>query len=753
MKIIKILLVSFSLLFVQQVFACGGWYYSSYYNVYLIQNMMHDGTLGLTYHNNRTEFDGNATEDNLKEWKAFFGDKYSQETLSELIYTQESNANKTKIYSSLNKSMQFEKDAFVKYMEFAKQCEEIALANDDPWDYEENHIDYVKINSLINEAKAEIKKSNNVFYKERYVFQLIKMHYYGENYDEAIKTYIDFFEKNDTKTVLKYWALNYKAGALKQSGDFTNANYNFLQSFINYSGGRHKAYFSMTFNNQLMFDNTLSLCKSNEEKAAFYFIRGVNNKSVVIEDLKKVLELAPNSEYAKILLANEIVKMEHSYWSKEEDQDWWYDDTEKIETNQLKNYIQEFIPLVEKAAKQNTNKVFWNISLAYLNTLNKDYTASSNILKAINTTDKFYIKQKQAIELLNYTLSHENLSIANENELGSMWYKYNNDTAKAYDDIYSWSSEPESINRLVADLLNEKYKNKNDFKSLLFGREDLISYRGEYNSIMKIENVQKLRAEIKNTDKTILLKYGVDLFLAGQSSFENLDRELDELEATLYMRNPENLSKAVALFEKSGISTPLKTNPFNMEIRDCIWGDWGDENSCNHKPTKYTKASFAKKLEEIKQIADSLNSAMDYFLLGNAYYNMTYYGPNWEALSYSRSGSYTTGFADCSIALNFYKKAIQLFNNDKEMQAKATFMAAKCEQNIYYNTVYEMDKWTDPIEWDWQNPKQGIINYNNQAAAAGYKTYFNSLEKDFKDTQYYQEIINECSYFDIYVSN
>jgi len=754
MKIIKLLLVSFSLLLLQQTQACGGWYYSDYYNIYRIDQMLPNGTLGLTYHNNKTEFVGNAVEDNLKEWEFFFGGKYTQKELANLIYTKETLYNLDSATKTLNKSMHFEVSAFNNYMSFAKECELISNADNDPWNYEKNEIDYNKINQLIKIATTNIKNSKNPFYKERYTFQLLKLLYYEKQYDKTIKTYDTFYTNNTTSSVLKYWALNYKAGAQMKINQTAEANYNFLKSFHYYAGNRHKSYYSMSFSDETQFNKVLELCQNNEEKAAFYFIRGVNRKSVVLEDLKQVLQLAPNSEYAEILMANEIVKMEHSYWevdSKYQDNEW-VEDVKKVSNNQLMKYIQEFIPIVKNNSEKLKNKTFWNITLAYLHTLNKSYQKSENILANINTKVENYQNQIEAIKLLNYIFLHPTLSTKNENELGKLWFAYNNGAALSYDNIYSYDKQLRSTNHLCMNLLHKYYKDKNDLKALLFSGVNLDYYKDEYTEKMELETIQSLRKQLKSSTKTTLLEYGIKIFLNEETNQNNLDNALKEIEATLYMRNPNTLQKAITLFSELPNATPIKTNPFNMEIKDCIWGSWGENESCNHKPSNYTKLTLAQKLLEIKNIAESKNSAMDYYLLGNAYYNMTYYGHAWETLSYFRSGSSNTGFTDCSIALNFYEKAIDLIEGNKEMQAKATFMAAKCEQNLYFDAVYEKDKWANPIEYNWENKKESIINYNNQAEAAGYRKHFKKLEQDYKDTKYYQEIIRECSYFDIYVS-
>ena len=63
-------------------------------------------------------------------------------------------------------------------------------------------------------------------------------------------------------------------------------------------------------------------------------------------------------------------------------------------------------------------------------------------------------------------------------------------------------------------------------------------------------------------------------------------------------------------------------------------------------------------------------------------------------------------------------------SSDKEFKAKATWMAAKCEQNRWYNTHPQHD------DKDIHPGK-----------------YYEQMKASFKDTKYYDEVIEECGYF------
>jgi hypothetical protein len=77
---------------------------------------------------------------------------------------------------------------------------------------------------------------------------------------------------------------------------------------------------------------------------------------------------------------------------------------------------------------------------------------------------------------------------------------------------------------------------------------------------------------------------------------------------------------------------------------------------------------------------------------------------------------------DLSKALGYFEKAISM-STDKELSARAAFMAARCEQKMSQSTK--------------------TVNK---------KKYFALLNTKYKDTQYYDKVIESCKYFKYYVN-
>jgi hypothetical protein len=224
-----------------------------------------------------------------------------------------------------------------------------------------------------------------------------------------------------------------------------------------------------------------------------------------------------------------------------------------------------------------------------------------------------------------------------------------------------------------------------------------------------------------------------------------------DIKGRLLMRDPEKLDAAVALFDSlpATYDFPLKVNPFNMSINDCV-------HCASYTAASFTRNSFVRKLAEIYQIAQETNSPTDYYLLGNAYYNMTYFGPAYEIMNYYRSGVSYDGFYDCRVAQSFYDKAMK-YAQDTESAAQACFMAAKAQQKVFYvKSLAEMDQtnyWYDKfIVDDWSGSTLTFEQVMGKMQAQGYMSYFKRLEAQYRQTRFFQRAIRECNYLNYYVS-
>lgn len=124
---------------------------------------------------------------------------------------------------------------------------------------------------------------------------------------------------------------------------------------------------------------------------------------------------------------------------------------------------------------------------------------------------------------------------------------------------------------------------------------------------------------------------------------------------------------------------------------------------------------------------------------------MTYYGNarlvsstvvNWNYSDSNRFSRYNENdkksgdYYDCKNALTFYLLAKEL-NPNQEFKAKCTWMAAKCEHNLWLESEHISD---ESIDFE-----AGI--------------YFKQMKEQFANTNYYKDVIGECGYFCQYINS
>jgi hypothetical protein len=252
-------------------------------------------------------------------------------------------------------------------------------------------------------------------------------------------------------------------------------------------------------------------------------------------------------------------------------------------------------------------------------------------------------------------------------------------------------------------------------------------------------NVQAMKQFILKENKSAWEVLAQKIYSTKIEDIENYEAVLATFE--------NNISSAVSHLENTTEKKNmiLLANPFNGNIKDC--------HDCEHhapQSRKFTALQFLKIVDEMQQKLkvneDVYNNSL---LLGNAFYNISFFGNAriFHEGALVGSGSSPTSFrtqmmkmiVDCSTAKRYYKQAFEAASN-KEQKAKCLYMISKCERNDYYNTNYYFQ---DKGWWDIYDSEVNFKAWDS----------FKALRKEYSDTQYYQEVINECGYFNTYTVN
>jgi hypothetical protein len=182
-------------------------------------------------------------------------------------------------------------------------------------------------------------------------------------------------------------------------------------------------------------------------------------------------------------------------------------------------------------------------------------------------------------------------------------------------------------------------------------------------------------------------------------------------------------------------------NPFHDYLND-----WQRYEKPLTKPMD--KLDLARKMVNLEyQLDTTTNKAQKgktAYLLGSAYYNLSYYGNSWMAMDYGRStylwnnGKYTgwrKEYFEVQKARKYYQMAYELSGVNKEFQAAAFFLVAKCAQRQIPRQDYDYNNWKAADKAEKEFTKKFINN-----------PLFPQFKKEFGATKFYKYTLTRCSY-------
>jgi hypothetical protein len=683
---------------------------------------------------------------NVEEWFSFFEGEITKEILNKTLYNFDiqgikeiknryntnvlkQNNDYTDILQAFEKADKNKVSEFLKYLQYAKLCEPIATYDPSNWYYdsdENSHKkDTIQTNEILTVGNDLFKSCTTAFIKERYLFQLVRM-YYFEGDTEKCQSYFTINESCFTKKTTMYWrSLAYYAGSLANK---SRANYIFSLIFKDVPAMKETAYHSFSPIEETDWDATIEYAKTSDEKINLWRMFSLYTKDYE-RCINEVYTLNPKSEILDELLLNGINEFEEN----------------NIQYNTLNPFSEDFAKLVQNIANQQKtmHPNFWNLAAGYITTVNKDFTKSEEYLQKVEKISKDDVaitQQIRGIRIIGKIIQSD--SITNEFE-------------QNFVDDFTWLQRKEQQNNSnIQNILQwtKTYLAGKYFEQQEYVKSECLSSTKAYYK--DYESLDKLLNFIYKSNKTPF-----ETLLAN--CYSHTQEDIYGLQGFVKLYDENDAKAALELYKKSRYVT-LLGDPFMIHLKDC--------HDCDHQAYQditYNQVSFVQRIIDLQKSAETNKekAAESYFLLGNAFYNMTYYGNaramyqsdifwdnwSWESNYYAYStnqysyesdvfweSSYISQYQkngimyiplDCSKAKEYYVKAMNA-SNDKEFKAKCCMMAAKCEYAEFVN--------------------DGKITYEQYYIAG---EFYEKMLKDYKKTKYFQEVINECSYFGDFVKS
>ncbi len=680
--------------------------------------------------NNEKTYDFSAEV--ILEWKQYFKNEIKESDLEKLLFNTSLNGLDSVVKSLKKTSNPLPKNmpnlkgipvkrrnAFLNYLTLAKKAEKYASwEGRGGWSYERAAFS-IPI-GLDQEIEQMLQKSKDPFIKQRLLFQLIRNYYFQESQDSTLRSAIGekltstFWQYDGafSKNIMYYRTLGYVAGHHYLKKEYARANYLYSLCYNFSATMKMSAKWSFHPKEEADWNETLAMAKTKEERITLLHMFGLYYD--LPKAIRSIVKIDPSTEKLDLLLSRYVNIREFNIENAE------YSSMPFAELNtQLIDSI---------ALLKNTHlPYFWEICAGYLNYLDSNYTQAS----------KFYHLAKQHAPKENPLLDAQ-IKILD-------WQLY----LKTLKRIGPEEEEPiATYLNWLADLNTEKetIQNLRFQRSLTIGLKMLSDlYRSQHEFVKS------------NALQSTPWFYTDEKRIEAMKSFLNNPRK-SAIEKALqrhYIYTLDNLNyfQSITAYYKEDIEAAIKfnklsaeaqsedglVNPFVVKTKDC--NDCIINDSTN---VSITPLDFLKQVQIIKQkISNGKNISANALLLGNAYYNTSFYGNSrsFYTVALTRDyGSYASyipkEFRNIFMSMKKAKKYYQMAraaSKNAEFKAKCTFMLAKCEHNDSYN-AYSNER--DYIGFEQIEPGK----------------YFLELKQNYSLTKYYKEALSECGYFSSYVN-
>ncbi len=657
------------------------------------------------------------------------------------------------------------------YIIFAKKIEPFVMGNDNRW--EPIVREGMKMKELINICNQKYNSCTKNFLKLRYAYQLVRLEFYNNNDKDAFKHYEKYIIPNPAKSILKNLSLSLKAGALFRMKKYEEAAYLYSKAFFASDAKKVSNYLSFKWSTSEQKNKKayLRLCKTNEERAGMLAMFALSNKNEAIKTLKEIYHLYPSSKVLEVLAVREINKLEESYLTPMLEREkgglsLYYNRSTphlskngQIAASKLATKMIAFFCAASKNKKIKNPSIF-ALAAAYTSFIVKDYDqAKAYIVAAENLHPSARIAEQCRLTRLLVKINErkEMDAVLEEYILPDVKWLENmaKKDKKVKDHYYNDSYWKNFYRNLMSEVVAQRYHQQGDMakEALAYGMAEMRMMYPEYdyysNSIDFLRN--------KVTQKDVVRLYTL-LTKKNPSNFEkylfrrnpiNQTRVIDFM-GTAYLREYD-YTNAIAWFKKTRHkeSLAIYTNPFIELLND------REEQLPSEVKFKTTKIAFAQEMQRLMAAVKNskTNQSKNYYKLATGLYNMSYYGHAWKLVQYFRPSTEGYDFPEdasrfekeyygCFNAHNYFAKAMNA-STDKNFKARCLFMMAKCSQKQLRQPNYYAYKNDDDRRRKDEAAFFDKFHYNK---------YFPTFVKEYRNTPFYKEAYNSCSYLRDFVN-
>jgi hypothetical protein len=690
-------------------------------------------------------------EDNIAEWRSRFCqyadtadvrsvlESASIEDLAELRQAATQTLDKDPYYSLRSNTFaqvlqENQCTEVIDYLIFAKNCEPHCVRGQ-LW--AETPRDAAQMIFLIGQGRQAFKNTQSHFIKLRYAYQLVRLAHYAKEYTQVLEIYDDVMPKiRKIQSLMNYWVLAHKAGALQALGKRVEAAHLFAVVFRYAPSKRRQAFESFDLRTEAEWQACLRLCDNDLERASLYAMRASRYNARALDDMQAIYRLEPQSEALDLLLLRETLRIEKVLLAANFRRLRYSPETEQ----KTAAYLQIFRAFVGKVAQERRRKSadLWHTTEGYLHLLAGDpRRCIATLAEAKKWAKSDTLKQQIAtfdMAARVYALSNTSDSMAIEALRASKAYRFDYDF------------EP-YFKEKIGQLLTEQNHVGLGF---MCAQQDTNMLIAAYNP--QLNMLDDILEVCRRSERTALERE-----LVERGNRTTLEPVVWELRGVFHLSRFEFGAAYSALSMVPENMRGRRFPAFAERLKDCVKCTPSDSILVNR--FEYAKRMLDHEVRIRTQVKPE-DLAATHFKLGLGYYNITYFSHaspladvhrnplNWARIN-KGSGDGGNLFEEPFLhKINNYEvlnvaKAMYHFEQARiaahgfnaELAAKAAFWCAKCEQVLYFLSNDNTYKIGTPFM---PNPPPQ------------YQRYFQLLKQHYNRTAFYQQARTECRYFDVY---
>ena len=734
-------------------------------------------------------FDSSFIQINVVEWQAELPAAKAKDTYN-LLYNTEPTAYQRQVKGDSLRQNSFyqalkEKPEHLSYFNFAKNCEAAfggGNSTDENWTWQK---DSIAIRKLVTKAETLLKTTKSPFVRLRTAYQLVKAHEYLTNTEGVRKAFDTYIKDSKSNSWIVGSALFYYAKAQP------NPVVRNMFAANCFDRTKDKKLQSLKLINNEQTKTTLIAAQDAHQRAVVGLMLGLRNPGRSLDVMQAVYDADPMQNDFPMLIEREINKLEDWLFSYNVAENETYlsrtihfprkkkEGTDELEENIVDNmkpeeyekarranwqsdraYLDNVATFVDKVISEKKIKdpAFALLSGAHLAFMKQDFSKARTYLAALKTQNdaKPNVRvQAELTDVLCDLYEKPQISAATEQKIA----QFDAVLQKNKESITDFETFRQQIYIFIGQKLIEQGSiAKGCLTTMLSDRftKAIVPYTQEngYHRLYGLAKPADFDAALRilTAPKTAfeqLLAAEKRPYIEEDGYYDEKKQEwvevkkprlwdlnkIKDYKATYYIRHDQIDSALTVLktirrsyWQTEPYHSMLNCNPFYIDIAHPHAATFADS-------MRYDKISFLEQMVKLRNEATTNPSvsARNYYLLGNAYYNMAWKGNFWLMSD--------IGWGTGEAHSGYFEKDAQFINNyfglenaqkqyelclkntpDEKLAALCHFMIGYCVQTKAEYVFYQHNN-----RWDDQAPKPPIAP--NPATAIFRNKFKNGLNQ------------------------